>query len=132
MDDQERQSVNAGDSSEPPEASTGRGLPFLPSLIPLMPAQETIFPLDPAAWIKVAENDPTRWSIQISTPSGIPFQLTTNPGTDPVDSGFSCDGTVSYGFKDWGVLVTQAWYVYGRGASANITVIDCSLRNRRS
>ena len=131
MDDQERQFVKGGDRSEQYEPSPGRGLPFLPSLVPLMPAQETIFTMDPMAWIKVAENDPTRWSIQISTPSGIPFQLTTIPNDNPVDSGSSCDGTVSYGFKDWGVLVTQAWYIYGRGSTANVTVVECSLRNRK-
>ena len=131
MDDQGTQPVNRGDRSEPPESSPGRGLPFLPSLVPLMPAQETIFPMDPAVWIKVAENDPTRWSIQISTPSGIPFQFTTIPNDNPVDSGSSCDGTVSFGFKDWGTLVTQAWYIYGRGSTANVTVVECSLRNKR-
>jgi hypothetical protein len=111
--------------------SAGRGLPFLPSLIPLMPGVENTFILDPFNWVQVCLNDPTRWTLVVSTPDGIPFNMTTKPDPNTLGLGISCTGSVSLGFKDFGTIVGMAWFVYGRGASTNVTCIETSLRNRR-
>lgn len=131
MDSEKRQTVTSGDSSDQHRASEGRGLPFLPSLIPLMPAVENTFLMDPVNWIQVCLDDPTRWTLVVSTPSGIPFNMTTKPDPNNLDLGISCDGSVSLGFKDFGTMVTASWWVYGRGASVNVTCVETSLRNRR-
>jgi hypothetical protein len=131
MDGEKRQTVTPGDSSADPRASEGRGLPFIPSLIPLMPGIENTFVMDPFNWIQVCLNDPTRWTLVVSTPDGIPFNMTTKPDPNVLSLGISCTGSVSLGFKDFGTMVTASWWVYGRGASVNVTCVETSLRNRR-